>query len=94
MAWDILTEFAKGRRHTTYGELGKRMGVHPRTCRFFLGLIQDHCQERDLPRLQSLVVAKSSGRPGRGYIGASTDDIQRGHQIVYAYDWAKTPNPF
>jgi hypothetical protein len=53
-AWELLIELAKHKRYTTYGELGERMGVHSRTCRFFLGLIQEHCRERGIDALQSL----------------------------------------
>jgi len=93
-AWDILTELARHRHHTTYGGLGSRMDVHHRTCRFFLGLIQDYCRGRGIPPLQSLVVNKASGRPGDGYMATSTEDIRRVHQIVYSHDWANEQNPF
>jgi len=93
-AWDILAGCARSKQHTTYGELGKRMGVHHRVCQFFLGLIQDHCLERGLPPLQSLVVNKISGRPGEGYIATSAENIQQVHERVYAHDWSTAPNPF
>ena len=93
-AWDILAGCARSNQHTTYGGLGKRMGVHHRTCQFFLGLIQDHCLKQGLPPLNSLVVNKASGRPGDGYIATSTENIQEVHRGVYAHDWRTTPNPF
>ena len=93
-AWDILTELALNKQHTTYGGLGSRMGVHYRTCRFFLGLIQDYCRERGIPPLQSLVVNKASGRPGSGYMATSIEDIRGVHQSEYSHDWANEQNPF
>jgi hypothetical protein len=41
-AWDILTELARDNLYATYGGLGSRMHVHPRTCRFFSGGAHDH----------------------------------------------------
>lgn len=93
-AWEVLTQLARGKRTTTYGDLGRRIGIHYRACRFPLGWIQDHCHRHGLPPLQSLVVAKASDRPGRGYIATPRDDIQRAHESVFSFDWSKTPNPF
>jgi putative restriction endonuclease len=93
-AWDILTELAKSKQHTTYGELAKRMGVHHRACRYFLGLIQEHCRGRELPLLHYLVVNRSSGKPGGGCIGADVADVERVQQAVCAHEWSRTPNPF
>jgi len=67
-AWDILVGHARERKATTYGELGAEMNVHHRVCSPFLGLIQDHCMSSNLPPLPALVVNKSTGIPGKGYI--------------------------
>ena len=48
-AWSILTACARNRQSITYGQLAERMGIHPRVCAFFLGLIQCHCLEYSLP---------------------------------------------
>jgi putative restriction endonuclease len=92
-AWEILAECTRNKQSITYGELGRHMGVYLITCRFFLGLIQDHCHKQGLPLLNSLVVNKGSGRPGHGCI-ATSEDIQAIHQQIYASDWRTIPNPF
>ena len=95
-AWTILVGCAGNRRSTTYGQLAARMGVHPRVCRFFLGLIQDHCSKYSLPPLQSLVVNKRTGLPGGGYTGSLRDhhQIEKAQNIVYDFQWEKIRNPF
>jgi len=95
-AWTILVKLAEERRSITYGELAEIMGVHPRVCRYFLGLIQDHCSKRSLPPLQSLVVNKRTGLPGGGYTGSPRDhhQIENAQNKVYDYQWKKIKNPF
>jgi putative restriction endonuclease len=95
-AWPILTDCARNRQTTTYGQLAERMGAHPRVCRFFLGLIQDYCFNYNLPPLQSLVVNKHTRLPGEGYIATARDyrQIERAHNTVFNYSWDTIRNPF
>jgi len=93
-AWDILVEYAGNGQYTTYGELGERMGVHCRTCRYFLGKIQQYCKNNNLPPLQSLVINKSTRKPGEGYVATATDNMQSIHQRVFGFDWDSISNPF
>ena len=95
-AWPILTECVRNRNSITYGQLSERMGIHPRVCRFFLGLIQDHCLTNKLPPLQSLVVNKRTCLPGSGYMATPRDyrRIEEAQNRVFDYDWDGIRNPF
>jgi len=95
-AWSILTACARNRQSITYGQLAERMGIHPRVCAFFLGLIESYCLEYSLPPLQSLVINKRTGLPGEGY-GATPrgqHQIEKAHNRVFNYSWNKIANPF
>lgn len=53
----------------TYGELGRRIGIHHRPVRFLLGYIRDEiCRRRGLPLLNVIVVKKSTGLPGKSFL--------------------------
>ena len=93
-AWSIISEQAKKKQAITYGQLADKMNVHPRVCRFFLGLIQDYCMNAGLPPLQSLVVYKQTGIPGEGYHASSRSQISETHESVFALDWDNRRNPF
>jgi putative restriction endonuclease len=95
-AWYILVECAQNKQSITYGQLADKMGIHPRICRFFLGLIQDHCKPNNLPSLQSLVVNKRTRIPGDGYIASTRDlpSIQKTQNKVFNYAWNRIVNPF
>jgi putative restriction endonuclease len=95
-AWPILVKYAKNRQSITYGQLADKMGIHHRVCRFFLGLIQDHCNTNKLLPLQSLVVNKRTRIPGDGYIASSRKlrEIQKTQDKVFNYAWNRIKNPF
>jgi putative restriction endonuclease len=95
-AWAILVECAKNRKIITYGELAAKMGLHPRVCRFFLGPIQDHCLEHNLPLLQVLGVHTKTRLPGVGFRGAllDRDHIAAAQEKVFEADWERIRNPF
>ena len=95
-AWLILIDCARNRKSITYGQLAARMDVHPRVCRFFLGLIQDRCMANNLPPLQSLVVNMRSRLPGGGYIATPRDHrkIEQAHTEVFKFEWDGIVNPF
>lgn len=94
ISWPILIECVHKGRVITYGQLAARMGVHPRVCGFFLGIIQDYCIKNSLPPLQSLVVNKKSGKPGGGYIASPRNKIDEAHREVFEYNWNNIHNPF
>jgi HNH endonuclease len=91
--WSILTECAMNRGTITYGELGRRIGIHHRPIRFVLELIQDYCLNEKLPPLTILVV-NQKGLPGTGFIAWDIDNLQEGIEKVHSYPWITSPNPF
>jgi putative restriction endonuclease len=93
-AWPILVRCAKNHETITYGELGAKLNVHHRTCRFFLAIIQDYNMEHNLPALTSLVLRKDTGKPGEGYIASPIEQINIAHREVFNFDWGKIKNPF
>jgi hypothetical protein len=71
-AWPILVKLAiDGKDPITYGELCAKLGLHPRSASWFLGVIQAYCHKKPLPPLQALVVNKRSRLPGSGYDGST-----------------------
>jgi putative restriction endonuclease len=50
--------------------------------------------ENKLPPLTVMVVQRSSGRPGTGFIAWDVDDLETAHQNVWNYNWSLTPNPY
>lgn len=95
-AWPILVHRARSANGPmTYGELSAAIGVHHRTARFFLGVIQRHCIENALPKLQALVVNKQTKVPGGGYLGErGRKSHQREVAAVTAYAWSVRPPKF
>lgn len=91
--WPILTARAREGATVTYGDLGSLLGIHHRTIRYVLGLIQTYCLEEKLPPLTILVVDQS-GKPGTGFIAYDVDKLAEGMALVYAYNWDAITNPF
>lgn len=92
LLWPVLVALAKEGSITTYAEAAGAIGIHHRPLRYALGPIQDYCLGAGLPRLTSLVVSKSSGVQGAGYLGSPGDegDIKD----VWEFDWTGVENPF
>jgi putative restriction endonuclease len=93
-AWPLLIKSAQKRQIMTYGQLAAQMDLHPRVCRFFLGIIQDYCKENNIPPLQSLVVNQRTGVPGDGYRATGRDNMGSVNEKVFAYPWERIKNPF
>ncbi len=93
-AWPLLIKSAQKRQIITYGQLAAQMDLHPRVCRFFLGIIQDYCKENNIPPLQSLVVNQRTGVPGDGYRATGRVNMGSVYENVFAYPWEKMKNPF
>lgn len=88
--WPILARRALNKdKPLTYGELCNKIGLHPRSARYFLSVIQIYCKKRNLPPLQALVVNKKTGVPGEGYIGSGRSQKEHGEALkkVYSYNW-------
>lgn len=93
-AWPELTQCAKEKKTITYGDLAKKLGLHPRVIRFVLGPIQDYCLSEHLPPLTILVVSQSNGVPSDGFIAWDAEDLQTGFDKVYDFNWKIVGNPF
>jgi len=93
-AWGILTKCAKNKETISYSELGKRMTVHHRACRFFLDLIQNYCLDKRLPPLTIVVVYKNRGIPGVGFTACDINNFKQEKERVFTYNWDKLSNPF
>ena len=82
----ILICAAHMRQTLTYGIVAKRLGFEGAGV---LAQILDHllywCIENKLPPLTSIVVSKSSGRAGEGFIGSSDPISDR--EAVYEFNW-------
>lgn len=71
-----LVYYAHLEETITYGELGRRIGIHPRPVRFLLGYIRDEiCRRRGLPLLNVIVVKKSTGLPGESFLPGGTSHL-------------------
>lgn len=93
--WPTLCRCAADGSVISYKELGDQVGLHPRTMRLVLSVIQDYCMDRGLPPLTILVVSQATRQPGQGFIAWDADDLPSGFEEVYRdKTWADLPNPF
>ena len=68
-----LVYYAHLQETITYGELGRRIGIHHRPVRFLLGYIRDEiCIRRELPLLNVIVVNKYTELPGESFLREGT----------------------
>ena len=91
--WPVLTALAKKRRTITYSALADVIGSIDHRHGWALGLIQDYCLNLGLPPLTILVVSKTSGQPGHGFVALEEDEREAGRGAVWAYPWPAS-NPF
>lgn len=56
--------------------------------------IQTYCLENRLPPLTAIVIGKTSGIPGDGFIAWDVDDIDSAHKEVFSFDWRQISNPY
>lgn len=75
----------------TYQELGEAMGVHHRTLKNALGVIQDHSRVRGWPTITVLVVTKHAGLPSSGCDFQEVDEVEIAFAGVRKIDWPKEP---
>lgn len=92
--WPRLVEAASKRQTPTYSDLSPLVQTNPLSMRWALDPIQNYCLEAGLPPLSAIVIGAATGVPGPGFIGWPLDDIDTAHQLVFDYDWSKTPNPY
>ena len=94
IVWPMLTNAAKNKTTTTYGEIAPKIPTNPLSVGRALGPIQDFCLENRLPPITAIVIGKVSKKPGDGFIAWDVDDLKSAFQIVFDYDWAKVANPY
>ena len=90
--WPRLVQIAQSRGFITYAEIAAFIGLHHRSARWFLGVIQRECRRRGLPPLQALVVNKQTRRPGSGYVASPVQGkgYRKTVRQVRAFDWPST----
>ena len=90
-AWEILYKLARKGRRISYGDLTEPLGLHHRSARWFLGVIQEECRRRDLPPMQAIVFNKRTGVPGAGYVatGKKGKAYRKAVRRVHEYRWPK-----
>lgn len=85
----LVARAANGLPPCSYGQICAEIGLHWRSARYFLGVIQRYCRANRLPPLQFLVVNAVSRLPGKGC--ASSPTTQAVHQNllneIYAHCW-------
>jgi hypothetical protein len=94
VAWPALVDVARNSETITYKSLGDAIGVHQRSVRLVLDLIQAYCVDVGLPPLTAVVVSQTRGRPGSGFIAWDVDNLDVGFALVYGFDWRVIPIHF
>jgi len=89
--WSILVLAAKYRQVLTYEIVGQACGVPPPSIGDFLRPIQQYCTETNLPPLTSIVVNKSTGLPGDGFIAA--ENVPLAQIRTFEKDWIALAAP-
>jgi hypothetical protein len=89
--WPILVLSASRRQTLTYDLLGRLTGVRAEGLPELLEPIQAYCLLEGLAPLTAIVVDRSTGLPGDGFIKAS--DVPRAQEDVYARDWLSDGPP-
>lgn len=94
-AYRILRRCARKGQRITYKDLTDPLGLHHRSARWFLGVMQTWFRENGYPPMQALVYAKHTGVPGTGYVASSRGGEPYDHALreVWSFPWPKKP-PF
>ena len=90
-AWSVLVFAAMHRQTLTYELLGNITGMHAAGLGEVLEPIQSYCLLNELPPLSALVVSKSTGLPGTGFIAAL--DVPREFVRIFEHDWLTVQCP-
>ena len=92
--WPLLVEAAKNRNNPTYSDLAPVINTNPLSVGKGLGPILYYCMDNRLPPLTSIVISKTTGLPGDGFIAWDIDDIGTAHEMVFQHNWDIVENPF
>ncbi|HUS09398.1 MAG TPA: hypothetical protein VMZ30_02945 [Pyrinomonadaceae bacterium] len=87
--WQILISAAHNRQILTYKIVGKFTGMGSGTQSQTLDMIMRYCKRNHLPPLTSLVVKKTTGRPGTGL--TTVGNLDRDRERVFAENWFGLP---
>lgn len=82
--WSILVLAARNRQVLTYELVAQACGVPAPSIGDFLRPIQQLCTEKDLPPITSLIVNKSTGLPGDGFLA---ENVPIAQIQSFAHDW-------
>ena len=94
LTWNILvTVAAREGGSIRYKELGDQIGIHHRTVRYVLAIIQDYCLTNQLLPI-TILVGDENGLPGKGFIAWDIENAEEGKNKVYSYNWSNLENPF
>ncbi|MFM5204250.1 hypothetical protein ACEUAW_08155 [Aeromonas veronii] len=79
--WPVLVVAAKNREKPIYKELAPLISTNPLSVGKALEHVQSFCMESKLPPLSAIVVSKTTGLPGGGFIAWDIDDIDTASRI-------------
>jgi hypothetical protein len=89
--WSILVLAAHNRQILTYAIVSQACGVPAPSIGDFLRPIQQYCSERELPPLTSIIVNKSTGLPGGGFIAA--ENVPLAQMETFSKNWLEEQAP-
>ncbi|MBV5321955.1 MAG: HNH endonuclease [Sulfuricurvum sp.] len=92
--WPFLVRAAINRDKLTYSDLAPIIKTNPLSVGKALEPIQDYCIDYKLPPLTSIVVGKTTGIPGGGFIAWDVNDIETAYEKVFSHPWQLVENPF
>lgn len=92
--WPLLVKAAKDRQTIVYEDLAKVVNTNPLSMRYALGPIFWFCYEEHHAPLTSIVVGKSNGKPGDGFIKWWGENYKNAIAETFDYDWSNVSNPF
>jgi putative restriction endonuclease len=92
--WPALTSAAAERNLLKYGEIAPLIPTNPLSVGRALGPIQSYCLDANIPPLTAIVVGKTTGLPGSGFVAWDIDNLEEGIEGVFRYPWDTIANPF
>lgn len=87
-----MTFAARNQQILSYARLHSLTGIAQQGLGEPLGLIHFYCEKKKYPILNSLVVRRSTGKPGHGYPGNQVE-ILFDQARVFVYDWSHKHTP-
>ena len=90
--WSLLVCAARERRTYRYSDIADVLGLGGAgVVGNMLGPIMYYCQDKGLPPLTVLVVAKDTGVPGEGL--KTLEEVNKDRENVFDHDWFSLPPP-